>query len=92
MKVLINSTLPFALAHGGWQIQIEQTEAALKQNGVEVEYTRWYDESQSADLIHYFGRMPADHVRLAQQKGIKVVMAELLTATGSRSPRQLLLQ
>lgn len=92
MKVLINSTLPFALAHGGWQIQIEQTEAALKQNGVEVEYTRWYDESQSADLIHYFGRMPADHVRLAQQKGIKVVMAELLTATGSRTPRQLLLQ
>ena len=66
MKVLINSSLPFALAHGGWQIQIEQTFAALRQNGVAVEYTRWADEAQQGDLIHYFGRMPADHVRLAR--------------------------
>ena len=92
MKVLINSTLPFALAHGGAKIQIEQTAAALQQNGVEVEYTRWHDESQSGDLIHYFGRMHTEHVRLAQQKGIRVVMSELLTATGSRTSRQLFVQ
>ena len=92
MKVLINSSLPFALAHGGWQIQIEQTEAALKRNGVDAEFTRWYDEAQTGDLIHYFGRMPVEQVRLARAKGIKVVMAELLTATGSRSPKQLRMQ
>ena len=92
MKILLNSPRPFALAHGGLQIQIEQTEQALKQIGVDVEYTRWYDERQTGDLIHYFGRMPVEQVQLAQAKGIKVVMAELLTTAGSRSPRQLLIQ
>jgi glycosyltransferase involved in cell wall biosynthesis len=89
MKVLFNHILPFSLAHGGAQIQIEQTKAALEHAGVEVEFLRWWDADQRADLIHYFGRMPADHVRLAQQKGIKVVIAELLTAQGSRSDSQL---
>jgi len=36
--------------------------------------------------------MPAGHIRLAQQKKIKVVIAELLTAQGSRSQPQLRLQ
>ncbi len=89
MKVLLDCSLPFALAHGGWQTQIEQTKAALLGLGLEVEPLRWWDAAQSGDLIHYFGRMPADHIRLAQQKGIKIVMAELLTAQGSRSRSQL---
>jgi len=89
MKVLINCPLPFALAHGGQAIQIQQTLAALAANGLEVEPVRWWDETQTGDLIHYFGRMPAEHIKLAQQKGIRVVMAELLTAQGSRSPSQL---
>lgn len=92
MKVVINSSLPSALAHGGWQIQIEQTAAALRRVGVDVEFCRWYDPHQQADIIHYFGRMPFEHVRLARDKGIRVVMAELLTAPGSRSPNQLRLQ
>jgi glycosyltransferase involved in cell wall biosynthesis len=66
--------------------------AALRETGIEVEYLRWWDEDQKADLIHYFGRMPADHIRFAQQKGIKVVMAELLTAQGSRTIHQLRVQ
>jgi glycosyltransferase involved in cell wall biosynthesis len=89
MKILIHCPLPFALAHGGQAIQIQQTIAALEANGVQVEPVRWWDENQTADLIHYFGRMPADHVRLAQQKGIKIVIGELLTAQGSRSRSQL---
>ena len=92
MKILINCPLPFALAHGGQAIQVQQTMAALAANGVQVEPVRWWDESQTADLIHYFGRMPAEHIKLAQQKGIKVVIGELLTGAGSRSPRQLRLQ
>ena len=36
--------------------------------------------------------MPVDHVRFAQQKGIKIVMAELLTGAGSRSKTQLQVQ
>jgi glycosyltransferase involved in cell wall biosynthesis len=92
MKILFNCPLPFALAHGGQQIQLQRTLAALEANGVAVEPLRWWDENQKADLISYFGRMPAEHIRLARQKKIKVVIVELLSAQGSRSPAQLRLQ
>ena len=89
MKILVNGATPFALAHGGAAIQIQQTMSALSALGVEVEPLRWWDENQTGDLIHFVGRMPAEHIRLAQQKGVRVIMAELLTAQGSRSPSQL---
>jgi glycosyltransferase involved in cell wall biosynthesis len=92
MKVLLYCPLPFALAHGGQQIQIQCTQAALQSIGVEVEPVRWWDERQSGDIIHYFGRMPVPQIQLAHQKGMKVVQAELLTATGARSSWQLGLQ
>ena len=92
MKILINCNLPFALAHGGMQIQIEQTIAALQAIGMEVEPLRWWDDQQSGDIIHYLGRMPAMQIELAHQKGIKVVMTDLLGAAGARSRGRLWLQ
>jgi glycosyltransferase involved in cell wall biosynthesis len=92
MKILLHCHLPFALTHGGQQIQIEQTQLALKALGLEVEPLRWWDDRQSSDIIHFFGRMPAPQITSAQQKGGKVVMAELLTAMGSRSRGQLRVQ
>ena len=92
MKVLLNCNLPFALAHGGQQIQIERTQAGLEANGVTAEPLRWWDDRQTGDIIHYFGRMPAGQIHLARQKGIRVVMAELLTGPGSRTRRQLRVQ
>lgn len=89
MKILFNCPVPFCLAHGGAQIQLEQTQAALAAAGVEVEPLRWWDAAQRGDVIHHFGRPPADHIRLAHQKGIKVVIAELLTGQGSRTRWQL---
>jgi glycosyltransferase involved in cell wall biosynthesis len=92
MKILVNCNLPFALAHGGQQIQIERTMSGLSANGLEVEPLRWWDDRQTGDVIHYFGRMPAGQIQLAHQKGLRVVMAELLTGPGSRSAGQLRLQ
>jgi glycosyltransferase involved in cell wall biosynthesis len=85
MKVLFDHPSPFALAHGGFQIQIEQTKAALERCGTEVEYLRWWDEKQNGDIIHYFGRPVGGYIDFAQGKGMKVVVAELLTGLGSRS-------
>jgi glycosyltransferase involved in cell wall biosynthesis len=85
MKVLFDHPLPFALAHGGLQIQIEQTKAALERCGTEVEHLRWWDGQQSGQVIHYFGRPTGDYIDLAHAKGMKVVAAELLTGLGSRS-------
>jgi glycosyltransferase involved in cell wall biosynthesis len=92
MRVLIDHSSPFALAHGGFQIQIEQTAAALQAVGVEVEYLRWWDTAQRGDVIHYFGRPVEAYVELAQQKGLKVVVSELLTGLGSRTPLERSLQ
>ncbi len=92
MKILFNCNLPFALAHGGVQTQIEQTIAALQVIGMEVEPLRWWDDRQSGDIIHYLGRIPAVHIELAHQKGIKVVISELLGAAGARSRGRLWLQ
>ena len=85
MKVLFDHAFPFALAHGGFQIQIEQTKAALERRGIEVEHVRWWDDKQTGQIIHYFGRPAGGYIDFAHAKGIKVVAAELLTGLGSRS-------
>jgi glycosyltransferase involved in cell wall biosynthesis len=86
MKILLDHPWPFLLAHGGFQIQIEQTQAALRAVGLEVEYVQWWNAAQRGDIIHYFGRPAAEYVELAHQKGFKVVHAELFTGQGSRAP------
>ena len=89
MKILFNCPLPFALAHGGMQTQIEQTSAALIALGLEVEPLRWWDEQQRGDVIHYFGVAPVEQIRLAQAKGLPLVMTNLFTAACNRSESQL---
>jgi glycosyltransferase involved in cell wall biosynthesis len=92
MKILVDCHTPFLLAHGGGQIQIEQTMAALQQIGVAVEPLRWWDDRQTGDVLHHFGRMPTYTLRQAHQKGVKVVMSPLLGAVGARSAKRLLVQ
>lgn len=85
MKILFDHPSPFLLAHGGFQIQIEQTKKALEQLGVEVEWMRWWDDQQTGDIIHYFGRPGGGYIDLAHAKKMKVVIGELHTGLGSRS-------
>lgn len=92
MRVLFDHQLPFALAHGGLQIQIERTKAALEERGIEVEFLRWWDASQKGDLIHFFGRANPSHIDFARAKGLRYVMSDLLTGQGSRSRRLLTIQ
>jgi glycosyltransferase involved in cell wall biosynthesis len=92
MKVLFHHLTPFALAHGGLQSQIVRTKEALESLGLEVEYLRWYDGNQKGDILHFFGRIPMAMLGQARQKGMRIVMAELLTEQGSRSPAQLRFQ
>jgi glycosyltransferase involved in cell wall biosynthesis len=88
VKILVNCPLPFALAHGGQAIQIQQTMAALTRIGVNVEPLQWWNEHQTGDIIHYFGRMPADQIHFAHQKGFRVIIADLLTSQGSQTAAQ----
>lgn len=86
MKVLFDHPSPFLLAHGGFQIQIEQTKEALQKVGVEVEYLRWSDARQPGSVIHFFGRPAVSYIELAHAKNIRVVMTELLGGLAARRP------
>src|SRR6266542_493974 len=85
MKVLFDHPCPFLLAHGGFQVQIQQTKAALEAIGLEVEFLRWWDEQQRGEIVHYFGRPPSAYVDFVHGKNMRLVMLELLTGLGSRS-------
>ncbi|MEI8291589.1 MAG: glycosyltransferase [Verrucomicrobiota bacterium] len=89
MKVLIDSPVPAALAHGGAQIQIEQTKAGLEAHGIEVEYLRWWDKAQRGDLIHYFGTASNSYLTIARNAGTPVIMTNLFTETCNRSQSRL---
>jgi glycosyltransferase involved in cell wall biosynthesis len=92
MKVLFDHSSPFSLAHGGIQVQIEQTQAALKKVGVEVEPIRWWDDNQRGDLIHFFGAANTSYQALAAQKGIPLVQTVVFSETCNRPPARLMLQ
>ena len=85
MKVLFYQLQPFSLTHGGLQTQILQTRAALERLGVQTDFLRWWEGDQAGDVLHFFGRMPTPLLQMAQRKGMKVVLADLLTEQGSRS-------
>jgi hypothetical protein len=84
MKVLFDCHLPFMLAHGGMQIQIEQTRAALDGLGVEVKPLCWWDATQFGDVLHHFNRIPTYLQRLAQERGMKAVMSAFMSGLGAR--------
>src|SRR5579863_594698 len=92
MKILVDYPHPFSFAHGGLQIQIEQTKRGMEAAGLEVEFLRWWDETQRGNVLLYFSRIPIPLLRMAQTKGLKVVMSDLLSETGSRSRLRLRVQ
>lgn len=89
MKVLFDNPMPFQLAHGGAQTQIEETMRAVAELGVEVEPLRWWDDRQTGDLIHFFGLPNALYSMMAHAQGIPVVATILLTSNCNHPERRL---
>ena len=85
MKVALDCHVPFFLAHGGMQIQIEQTLQALQGIGIEATPLRWWEESFSPQVVHFFGKPSLSYAGWVRQKKIRLVVADLLTAQGSRN-------
>jgi hypothetical protein len=81
MKILFEYPVPFAIPHKGSQERILHLREALLKLGVEVEYLRWFDDRQTGQILHYFGSIRPELIRLARQKGLKVVMSNDLGAT-----------
>ena len=89
MKILIDHHFPFSMAHGGVQIQIEQTKAALEKRGIEAEFLRWWDGEQRGDLVHFFVAPNAAYVEHAHAARLPVVITQLFTETCNRTDAQL---
>ena len=92
MKVLLEHGMPFQLAHGGYQIQIEQTKWGLEEAGAEVEWLRWWDDSQTGDIIQAFSPITSAVPYLAAEKRIPVVLMTLLSGLCDLSPLRLRLK
>ena len=92
VKVLFDHDVPFLLAHGGFQTQIQNMMWSVRAVGIESEPLRWWDESQKADIIHYFGRPTLGYYNFVRQKGFKFVFFPLLTGVSSRARWKLTLQ
>lgn len=85
MRVLIDHSMPFLLAHGGVQVQIERTSAALNEVGVETEHLRWWDPKQECDLIHFFGPIDFAYLMQARHRRIPVVLTSFFSQTCNRT-------
>lgn len=92
MRVLLYHFVPFALAHGGQQIQLIQTRDALRRVGVDAEFLDWHREDIQGDILHFFGRLPVVLQELARQKGLRIVISDLLAGQGARAPWRLQLE
>jgi len=84
VKVLLNHTTPFSLAHGGVTNIVHQTHAVLQKCGLETEYLRWWDTTQRGDILFHFGRPPIALVRFAKSAGLLVVAEHVMTGLVSR--------
>lgn len=89
MKVLFDHQSPFSFAHGGIQTQIEKTRSALLETGVEVEFLRWWDDTQTGDLVHYFGTPPVPYLELARRQKLPVLVTNTFSETCNRSDAHL---
>ena len=84
MKVLIDHSSPYLLAHGGYSVLIDKTLLALREAGVEGEVLRWWDHEQRGDLIHYFAPVQNTYLRQARLKGIPVVLTSLVDSPANQ--------
>ena len=91
-RVLIDHHEPFLLAHGGLQVQIEQTSAALMRRGQKVGMLRWWDAQDVPELIHFFGLPSLAYLDRAKAKKTPLVVTHLLTTSCNRTPARLFAQ
>ncbi len=72
MKVLFQTNVPFAWAHGGCQVLIENVMKEVSRQCTEVEPLRWWDQEQKGDILQLFCSPREEHL-YARKKGLKVV-------------------
>jgi glycosyltransferase involved in cell wall biosynthesis len=90
MRILYAHHGWFTLTHGGFQTHVEGNRKAVEAHGISVDWARWWDDSQQADLIHAFAPIPPAFIRQAHAKNIPVVLTSLQDRLANMPARQLL--
>jgi hypothetical protein len=85
MKVILFDTTNAFLTPGGKTTHAIKLQQELSKLGVTIEFSRWWDESQSdCDIIHFLTPKP-DIVKLAKSKGQKTVVNLIFDFESSKS-------
>jgi len=92
MKILLNHSIPFSLAHGGVTNIVHRTRDVLLSQGQDVEYLRWWDPDQTGDVLFHFGRPTISLVTFAKSKGYIVAAEHVMTGLVSRPAWQRAIQ
>jgi len=88
MKVIIETGIPFAWAHGGTTTLVQEVDAGLRRQGIEVEFCRWWDEDQRADVYLGFGPITHRHL-FAKKQGMAIVNYMFLDSFTNRNAFEL---
>lgn len=93
MNVKIDcNAVPIFLAHGGAATQIYGTLEGIRQNGVNADFSKWWEGKAEVDIIHYFGIPNQEYLSFAKGKNIPIVSTNLFTAACNRSYLRMTIQ
>lgn len=84
MRVLLSASPPYAWAHGGVHVLVENLRRALTELGVEIDNLRWWDEDQRGDVLLAFH--PITTVEgFARARGLHIVNYVFLDGYSDKS-------
>ncbi|GHT87862.1 hypothetical protein FACS189474_1780 [Bacteroidia bacterium] len=88
MKVLLFDTTNAFLTPGGKTTHALKLQQELSKLGVNIDFARWWDESQSdCDIIHFLAP-DVNTVKLAKEKGKKTVISLIFDFESSKSEKE----
>ncbi len=86
MKVLIIDRACAFLTPGGKTTHALRLKETIQKQGVDIDFARWWDESQKdADIIHFLDADPYT-IKLAKQKGKKIFLSMIFDYETNLSP------
>jgi len=88
VKILVDALVPFSWAHGGVTVHLNSIVDAIRKEGREVDFLRWWDERQTGDvLLTWYS--PTSKISFAKEKNIKIVSYIYLDSLTSKTTPQL---
>mgnify|MGYP003946299401 CR=1 FL=1 len=90
MKILFFDTTQAFLNPGGKTVHAIKLHQELLKLGVDVEFARWWDESQNDfDIIHFFSAANGAIINMAKKKRRKILLTHIMDFETSKSKMEM---